>query len=228
MADPTAPEPMNPESSSPEAAESSPPSTMPDFLGSREPSRTPSRDEGAPVGLRILLMSMALLVAGFFVYREIVRDAERDPGVPTSTEYQWAVLTPDGQPADLSDYKGRPVLLNVWATWCGPCVMEMPSLVALSKRPELERAGVAVLFVSVDDGLEPVQGFLNRFDPGPANVLVAAGPPPKEFATMSIPATFIIAPDGKIVRREIGAMDWDTPEIARQLAGLATARPTEG
>lgn len=174
--------------------------------------------------LRIVLMALAVFAGGFVLYREMVGSNAGGGGGAGSTEYAWKVVNSDGAPVDLADYKGRPVLLNVWATWCPPCMMEMPSLIALSKRPELKDADVAVVLVSVDDALDPVQRFLNRTDVGEAEVLVATSNPPAEFRTSGIPATFLIDPDGRIVRREVGAMDWNTPEIAAELASLGQAQ----
>ncbi|WP_169979738.1 TlpA family protein disulfide reductase [Tautonia rosea] len=167
-------------------------------------------------------MALAVLAGGFVLYREML--GTNAGGGGGRTQYSWKVVNPDGAPVDLASYKGRPVLLNVWATWCPPCMMEMPSLIALSERPELKNANVAVVLVSVDDGLDPVRRFLDRTDVGEADVLVAASNPPAEFSTSGIPATFLIDPDGRIVRREVGAMDWNTPEIATELSSLEKAR----
>ncbi|WP_161602200.1 TlpA family protein disulfide reductase [Tautonia marina] len=199
---------------------------------STAPEMTPD-ESGAPSAtqklestqrLRILLMALAVFAGGFVLYREMVGTNAGGGAGAGTTQYAWKVVNPDGAPVDLASYKGRPVLLNVWATWCPPCMMEMPSLIALSKRPELKDADVAVVLVSVDDSLDPVQRFLNRTNIGEAEVLVAASNPPAEFSTSGIPATFLIDPDGRIVRREVGAMDWDTPEIAAELASFGQAR----
>lgn len=213
MAEHTPPEPRTPSGASP--------SGLPGFLGQSKPEpMAPPPSDGAPMGVRVLLMALAVLVVGFFLYREIAVDAGAATG-GSAASYDWKVVAPDGTPVNLEDYKGRPVLLNVWATWCGPCMMEMPSLIALAERPELKEANVAVLLVSTDGDLEPVQRFLSRTKTGNAEVLVAAEMPPKTFSTTGIPATFLISPDGMIVRREIGAMDWNTPEVVEELVGLA-------
>ena len=175
-------------------------------------------DSGGSAGLRIVLMAVATLAVGFFVYRTVMVEPVGPAG---STSYRWEVVRPDGVPVNLASYRGRPVLLNVWATWCPPCLMEMPSIVALSERPELAEADVAVLLVSTDQDLETVQQFLARTDVGHAEVVVANGPPPVEFLTDGIPATFLIAPDGQIARRVIGSTDWNTDEVVDTLVGLA-------
>jgi thiol-disulfide isomerase/thioredoxin len=193
---------------------------LPSFLGSNPaPASPPSRKAEPVSNVQFLLMVMAILVVGFVLFRTIAM-----PGGGGETGYSWEVTTADGSPVDLERYRGRPVVLNVWATWCGPCMMEMPSLIALANRPELLDADVAVVLVSTDGDPEPVRGFLDRTDTGKADVLVASGPPPEEFRTSGIPATFVIDPDGRIVRREIGAMDWNTDAIADELVSLKKTR----
>ncbi len=197
-------------------------STAPEMTPDESGSPSSAQKLESTQRLRIFLMALAVLAGGFVLYREML--GTNAGGGGGRTQYSWKVVNPDGAPVDLASYKGRPVLLNVWATWCPPCMMEMPSLIALSERPELKNANVAVVLVSVDDGLDPVRRFLDRTDVGEADVLVAASNPPAEFSTSGIPATFLIDPDGRIVRREVGAMDWNTPEIATELSSLEKAR----
>lgn len=199
------------------------PSELPGFLGSPGPtpeSMPPPPSAGKPSNaVPILLMVLAISVVGFFSYRDALLG--KQAGGPT--QYSWKVVDPSGSPVDLAWYKGRPVLLNVWATWCGPCLMEMPSLIALSQRPELKEANVAIVLVSTDGDLEPVRRFLSANDVGDAEILIAAEMPPPEFRTAGIPATFLINPSGQIVRSEVGAKDWNTDETANELVALAKA-----
>jgi thiol-disulfide isomerase/thioredoxin len=134
-------------------------------------------------------------------------------------DFSWPVADLDGKPVDLGRYRGKAVFLNVWATWCGPCVAEMPSIARLSADPRLK--DVAFVGVSVDDDDEPVRRFVKehslRF-----TILRATGPAPAAFATEGIPATFLIAPDGRIAARHVGSARWDSPEIVGLLARLAT------
>jgi thiol-disulfide isomerase/thioredoxin len=196
------------------------------YPGSNSPGTDPSLSsptppiDGGSNNVRIVLMAAAVLLVGFFLYREVAVEGAGGGG-GSAADYGWKVVAPDGSPVDLASYKGRPVLLNVWATWCPPCMMEMPSLIALSQDPELKEADVAVLLVSTDGDLEPVRQFLARTDTGNAEVVMAAEMPPEVFSTAGIPATFLIAPDGTIVRKEVGAMDWNTPEVVSELVALS-------
>jgi thiol-disulfide isomerase/thioredoxin len=126
-------------------------------------------------------------------------------------------IAPDGSAARLADFRGRPVLLNLWATWCAPCVVEMPMLDALARR---EGKRLTVLAVSQDlDGMTKVAPFFARAkfarlqpysDPqaGLGLGLQAA----------SLPLTILYDSEGKEVWRVIGAMDWNGARAAALLA----------
>lgn len=133
-------------------------------------------------------------------------------------DYSWKVSDLDGKTVDMSSYKGRAVFLNVWATWCPPCRAEMPSIARLAADPRLK--DVAFLCVSVDGEPEPVRGYIAETKP-PMTMLLARGPAPSIFETDGIPATFLIAPDGRITRSELGGMEWDTPDVVKLLEGMA-------
>ena len=133
-------------------------------------------------------------------------------------DLSWKVTDLKGRPVDLEMYRDKAVFLNVWATWCPPCLAEMPSIEKLAANPKLKN--VAFLCVSQDEVLEEVLAHLKGRTP-PTTILHASGPPPKVFQTEGIPATFIIAPGGEIVRAEVGSRDWDEPEIIDQLASLS-------
>ncbi len=133
--------------------------------------------------------------------------------------YDWQVLDLDGEPVEFSRFKGKTVFLNIWATWCGPCVGEMPSIARLAANPRLKDDDVAFVCVSIDDDSETVKRFLKGKD-WPMTVLRATDLPPV-FATDGIPATFLINPEGRIVVAEVGAATWDAPEVAAFLAAMA-------
>lgn len=116
---------------------------------------------------------------------------------------------PDGGPVTLGDFRGKPLLVNLWATWCGPCVAEMPALDALAKN-EAERLQVLVINQDgSDNDRAKVDGWWaqRRFamlkpyiDQG-----LALG---SSFKTDMVPTTILYDKNGKEVWRVIGAMDW--------------------
>jgi cytochrome c biogenesis protein CcmG, thiol:disulfide interchange protein DsbE len=110
----------------------------------------------------------------------------------------------------LKDYKGKVVLLNVWATWCGPCRTEMPSIEALHKA--LGPKGLHVVAVSIDDpGKAPeIRKFLKDFNLTFEVLHDSTQAIQAAYQTTGVPETFIIAADGTIRKKVIAAADWNS------------------
>lgn len=118
----------------------------------------------------------------------------------------------------LHDFRGKVVVLNFWATWCPPCVEEMPSLVQMQSR--LKDKGVTVLAVSVDVDETAYKKFLK--DHG-VDLLAVRDPNQKSnalYGTFKFPETYVIDRDGKVRRKFIGAIDWNQPEIVSYLSRM--------
>ena len=117
----------------------------------------------------------------------------------------------------LDQFRGKPVVLNFWASWCAPCVEEMPSLVQLQK---IMGNKVTILAVSEDADDKAYQQFVRDH-----NVDLLTVRDPKQsanvlYGTFKFPETFIIDKDGVIRRKFIGATDWTSPEIVEYLNKL--------
>jgi cytochrome c biogenesis protein CcmG/thiol:disulfide interchange protein DsbE len=118
----------------------------------------------------------------------------------------------------LHDLKGKVVVLNFWATWCPPCVDEMPSLVQLQSR--LHDKGVTVLAVSVDVDENAYNKFLKDHN---VDLLSVRDPNQKSnslYGTFKYPETYIIDREGKVRRKFIGAVNWTQPEIVSYLSKM--------
>jgi cytochrome c biogenesis protein CcmG, thiol:disulfide interchange protein DsbE len=126
----------------------------------------------------------------------------------------------------LNHLRGQIVVLNFWATWCPPCVDEMPSLVALQKK--FQGKGVTVLAVSVDDDASDYHKFLKDHgvdlltvrESGQKTDKGVIAPVSSRYGTFKVPETYIIDRKGVIRRKFIGAVDWTQPEIAEYLSRL--------
>jgi cytochrome c biogenesis protein CcmG/thiol:disulfide interchange protein DsbE len=127
----------------------------------------------------------------------------------------------------LSQYRGKIVVLNFWATWCPPCVEEMPSLVQMQKK--FQGKDVTVLAVSVDDDPDAYHKFLKDHavelltvrDPGgPKTNQGVNAPVASRYGTYKFPESYIIDRNGIIRRKFIGAIDWNQQEIVEYLSRL--------
>ena len=116
----------------------------------------------------------------------------------------------------LASYRGRVVLLNFWATWCGPCVMEMPSLLELHH----DQPNLAVLAISIDEDPDAYRNFLVRRHVDLVTVRDPGQTAAKLFRTEMWPETYVIDRNGVIRRKFVGAQDWSNPEVRAFLKGL--------
>ena len=126
------------------------------------------------------------------------------------------VMSDGTQTVDLSRLRGKIVVLNLWATFCAPCVEELPSLLALQqKMPQL-----AVVAVSMDQDDEIYRRFLIQHHVDVRTVRDADQKVNALYGTVQIPETYIIDARGNIRRKFIGAQDWTSPEIVDFLTKL--------
>ena len=117
-----------------------------------------------------------------------------------------------GRAASLADFRGRLVLLNLWATWCVPCRREMPALDRLQAK--LGGAEFIVLPLSIDrGGLPPVKRFYEELGLAALGVFVdQSGAATGKLATTGVPTTLLIDREGREIGRLLGAAEWDSPE----------------
>lgn len=145
------------------------------------------------------------------------------PPVPIDTRVSldWEVESVDGKVVNLKEaFENKVVFLNVWATWCGPCIKEMPSIDALYKE-----YGSRMAFVCVsNEGREVVQAFVETSD-HEFPVYLMKGIPPEAFITPSIPATFIIGPGGILKMKHEGGADWGSAPVRAYLDVLLNDVP---
>lgn len=119
-----------------------------------------------------------------------------------------------GEKVSFASLKGKTVFVNLWATWCPPCVAEMPSIQALYN----QTAGddVAFVMLSLDDKFDKAKNWMaNRSHTMP--VYFAAGDLPPVFQVRSIPTTYVFNPAGKIIYKNIGQEDYSKPKFVKML-----------
>ena len=136
-------------------------------------------------------------------------------------EFHATTMTPGStQTKSISDYRGQVVLLNLWATWCGPCKQEMPGIQALHEA--LGPQGLRVVAVSVDDpGLDDAIGSFVAEHKLTFEILhEGSGKIEHDYQTSGIPETFLIGKDGVIRKRVIGAAAWNSDANVALVRGL--------
>jgi peroxiredoxin len=154
-------------------------------------------------------MGFAFFVLAFFT---LPHYRQGESSIAGKTAEEIALTLMDGKSSKLTDYRGKVVVLNFWATWCPPCVEETPGLIQLQRRIA-SRNGV-VLGVSVDEDEAAYRKFLQ--DHG-INYPTSRDPSKKsalDYGTVMYPETYIIDRHGKIARKIIGPQDWNSPEMS--------------
>jgi peroxiredoxin len=128
----------------------------------------------------------------------------------------------DGRVQKLSNYRGRPVLVNLWATWCPPCIEEMPLLNEIARR--YEERGLAVIGIAADENRASVESFVQEHPLRFEVLLDPQGAVGTEYAITGYPETFLIDREGRIVAKLIGPLpsvgDQPTPELLKTIEGL--------
>ena len=134
------------------------------------------------------------------------------PASPARAAPEIAFTDASGHPLSLADFRGKTVLLNFWATWCGPCVQEMPSLDRLQARLGSDR--FTVVAISVDrEGLGVVRPFLAKTGvQSLATYVDPKGASMRAFGVRGLPTTFIIDRDGREAGHIEGMARWDSPQ----------------
>jgi len=126
----------------------------------------------------------------------------------------------NGQPTDLAAFRGRVVLLNIWATWCAPCREELPTLDALQE--QLGGPGFAIIALSIDKGgLPEAQPFLERI--GVTRLRAYAdtfGEATERYSATGVPLVLVIDPQGREIGRRLGRATWDNPATVSLLRSL--------
>jgi peroxiredoxin len=144
-----------------------------------------------------------------------VKRAFDKAGLPLAGEKRpiidFSLKLVDGRTISLSDFRGKVVFLNFWATWCPPCREEMPSMQALYRR--FREQGLEILAVDIMENRKTVTNFLSDNDLTFPTVLDPDGRVSGSYGVQAVPATFIVDRDGKLILRAVGGRDWNTPAV---------------
>lgn len=126
--------------------------------------------------------------------------------------YQWQLVDSSGKSISLEAYKGKIIFVNFWATWCPPCIAEMPSIQDLYEDYEDK---IVFLFVTTDS-FEKANAFINK-EKLTLPVYQSVTNPPIEMESSTIPATYLIDKQGNLIVSKIGAADWNSDSFREKL-----------
>lgn len=166
---------------------------------------------------RAVTLGASVVLAAVLVWRisPYLRDYDVEVG---DSAPHFEITSDQGVGVSLRDFRGKWVLLNFWATWCPPCVQEVPSLNRLHQ--EFEQRGLVVLGVSVDSAREPYEDFIEQWNVSFPTVRDPEMAVASRYGTSKYPETYLIDPEGRVKRKYLGAENWMRPEIVNYLRSL--------
>jgi len=127
--------------------------------------------------------------------------------VPNIPAPAFALPDLDDNIHKLSDYRGKALIVNFWATWCPPCREEMPSMERAWQKIESE--GIGMLAINVGEDFDAVFGFSGEIDMSFPLLIDPSGKEPLRWPIRGLPTTYVINPEGEIVYQAIGGRKWD-------------------
>ena len=180
------------------------------------------------------LVILTLFVTGLhtevigFLQRGILKTGLMDPDLKEASgftnkesnppaNYSLTLVNSNGEEIDMEDFRGKVIFMNVWATWCPPCVAEMPGINKLYN--DVKNEDVVFIMLSVDQDFQRAIDFKEKKDYD-FEVFRAAGPMPPEYNSNSLPTTYIIGADGTLALTHMGMGDYDTKEFKEFLTAL--------
>ncbi|WP_179131418.1 TlpA disulfide reductase family protein [Candidatus Entotheonella palauensis] len=188
-----------------------------------------SAGQGRSWGIILLWVAPLIVGLGFFTYYWLAQPAPNTTAeLPRLGQSVADFSLPDlkGQTVSLSGLKGKVVFLNVWATWCQPCVEEMPTIQRL--HDQLQPRGLEVLTVSLDPlGAKIVDPFVKKYGLSFPVLLDVKSQIQKLYGTTGVPESFIIDKTGRLVEKIVGPRDWAHPNVLAMFERLMAAPSSE-
>jgi len=132
----------------------------------------------------------------------------------------FKLLDMDGKTHQLSDYKGQPIIINFWATWCPPCREELPSMNRAWAK--VKSQGIAMIAINVGEDEDTIFTFTGDYPIDFTILLDQSGEIINQWPIKGLPTTFVIDPQGRIVYRAIGGREWDSEELLNIVRALKT------
>lgn len=162
--------------------------------------------------LRALLVGLTVAFLGVIAYS--LRDTSAKEGGKAP---EFTLTTDAGRRITATSFGGKVLVLNFWATWCAPCIQEIPSLNEFQK--EFGRTGVVVVAVSIDKNPQKYRNFLNHFRVSFDTARDPAANLSAEYGTFQLPESYIIK-DGRVMRKFPNAANWISDDMKQYVQSL--------
>ncbi len=179
---------------------------------------------GAVIVIALLQATGLLSTISAFTQSGLLKSGVMDASVsimkkPEPFDFNFKIKNQAGETINFDQYKGKVIFLNLWATWCGPCRVEMPSIQALYEKMDSSKVVFVMLSIDKDSDQPKIRTFINKYK-YTFPVYQPSGYLTSQLDIPSIPTTFVINKEGKIVTKEVGATNFDTSRFRKFLTSL--------
>ena len=141
---------------------------------------------------------------------QVEENIESSQNPITKADFRMKLINSKGEKVNMEQFRGKVIFINLWATWCPPCIAEMPSIEAMYK--DIDKEKVEVLMVSFDKNFEKAIQYKKSKDFA-FEVYALDGPMPGMYNTNSIPTTYIVDSKGNLVFKHSGMADYDRQDF---------------
>ena len=159
-----------------------------------------------------------------FIQGLILKTGIMQPSIDDSSseiaDYNFILIDQDGERISFDEFRDKVVFVNFWATWCPPCIAEMPDINQLYL--EIEHNEIEFVLISLDDDFEKAKNFVRKKEFN-FPIYQLASPLPNVFESSAIPTTYVISPTGEIVVSKSGMAKYNTKKFKSFLKELTTA-----
>ncbi len=164
----------------------------------------------------VCLISIGLVLFSPFSQSHADQSLTLMEKLPPAPDFSLADM--DGEVFTLSQYRGKPVIINFWATWCPPCREELPSMNRAWAK--IKDQGIVMIAVNVGENEDTIFSFTGDYPIDFLLLLDQTGDTINQWPIKGLPTTFVVDPNGRLHYRAIGARQWDSDQLLDQVRAL--------
>ena len=169
-----------------------------------------------PLKSSLLSLTLGLLLVTSVLPLYAAESLTPVPSKPPAPAF--ALPDMDGEVFKLSDYRGQPVIVNFWATWCPPCREELPSMNRAWQKVKDE--GIAMIAINVGEDEDTIFSFMGDYPIDFQMLMDISGNTIKQWPIKGLPTTFVLDPQGRLYYRAIGGREWDADHLLDMVRAL--------